>query len=153
MKVKPLSRVRPSATPWTAAYQAPPSMGFSRQEYWNGVPLPSPIACWDPLSMGFPDKNTGVGSHSLLQGILLTQGSNPGLLHHRQILYHLNHQGSPNYMSTYILSHILFHYGLLLDIVNFLAAPCSLPYLGSTTRTQTCAPAAEAWNPNHWSAG
>jgi len=31
-------------TPWTAAYQAPPSMGFSRQEYWNGVPLPSPTA-------------------------------------------------------------------------------------------------------------
>ena len=30
------------ATPWTAAYQAPPSMGFSRQEYWSGVPLPSP---------------------------------------------------------------------------------------------------------------
>ena len=42
VKVKSLSRVRPSATPWTAAYQAPPSMGFSRQEYWSGVPLPSP---------------------------------------------------------------------------------------------------------------
>ena len=36
------SRVRLLATPWTAAYQAPPSMGFSRQEYWSGVPLPSP---------------------------------------------------------------------------------------------------------------
>ena len=36
------SRVRLSATPWTAAYQARPSMGFSRQEYWSGVPLPSP---------------------------------------------------------------------------------------------------------------
>ena len=43
MKVKSLSRVRLLATPWTAAYQAPPSMGFSRQEYWSGVPLPSPI--------------------------------------------------------------------------------------------------------------
>ena len=41
-KVKSLSRVRPSATSWTAAFQAPPSMGFSRQEYWRGVPLPSP---------------------------------------------------------------------------------------------------------------
>jgi len=40
VKVKSLSRVWPSATPWTAAYQAPPSMGFSRQEYWSGVPLP-----------------------------------------------------------------------------------------------------------------
>ena len=43
MKVKSLSRVRLLATPWTAAYQAPPSMGFSRQEYWSGVPLPSPV--------------------------------------------------------------------------------------------------------------
>ena len=43
VKVKSLSRVRLLVTPWTAAYQAPPSMGFSRQEYWNGVPLPSPI--------------------------------------------------------------------------------------------------------------
>ena len=44
VKVKLLSRVWPSATPWTAAFQAPPSMGFSRQEYWSGVPLPSPIS-------------------------------------------------------------------------------------------------------------
>ena len=42
VKVKSLSRVRLLVTPWTAAYQAPPSMGFSRQEYWSGVPLPSP---------------------------------------------------------------------------------------------------------------
>ena len=41
VKVKSLSRVRLLATPWTAAYQAPPSTGFSRQEYWSGVPLPS----------------------------------------------------------------------------------------------------------------
>ena len=42
MKVKSLSRVRLPATPWTAVHQVPPSMGFSRQEYWSGVPLPSP---------------------------------------------------------------------------------------------------------------
>ena len=41
MKVKSFSRVQLLATPWTAAYQAPPSMGFSRQEYWSGVPSPS----------------------------------------------------------------------------------------------------------------
>ena len=41
MKVKTLSHVRLLATPWTADYQAPPSMGFSRQEYWSGVPSPS----------------------------------------------------------------------------------------------------------------
>ena len=43
VKVKSLSRVRLLAAPWTAAYQAPPSMGFSRQEYWSGTPVPSPI--------------------------------------------------------------------------------------------------------------
>ena len=42
------SRVRLCATPWTAAYQAPPSLGFSRQEYWSGMPLPSP---WIILSL------------------------------------------------------------------------------------------------------
>ena len=54
VKVKSVSRVWPLETPWTVAYQAPPSMGFSRQEYWSGVPLPSPclhstLAC----SLGF----------------------------------------------------------------------------------------------------
>ena len=44
VKVKSLSRVPLLATPWTAAYQAPLSMGFSRQKYWSGVPLPSPGA-------------------------------------------------------------------------------------------------------------
>ena len=42
VKVKSLSRAQLVATPWTAAHQAPPSMGFPRQEYWSGVPLPSP---------------------------------------------------------------------------------------------------------------
>ena len=43
VKVKSLSRVRLFETPWTAAHQAPLSMGFSRQEYWSGVPLPSKV--------------------------------------------------------------------------------------------------------------
>ena len=53
VKVKSLSHVQLLVTSWTAAYQAPPPMGFSRQEYWSGVPLPSPlfgnrgIAIWD----------------------------------------------------------------------------------------------------------
>ena len=42
-KAKSLSRARLLATPWTAAHQAPLSVGFSRQEYWSGVPLPSPL--------------------------------------------------------------------------------------------------------------
>ena len=52
VKVKSLSHVWLFATPWTAAYQAPPSMGFSRQEYWSGLPLPSLI-----LKLGVPFKN------------------------------------------------------------------------------------------------
>ena len=49
VKVKSLSRVQLLATPWTTAYQAPPSMGFSRQEYWSGGPLPSPLSTPNPL--------------------------------------------------------------------------------------------------------
>ena len=54
VKVKSLSRVRLLATPWTAAYQAPPSIGFSRQEYWSGVPLPSPSLYVTRIYMGLP---------------------------------------------------------------------------------------------------
>ena len=70
--VKLLSCVQLFAIPWTIAYQTPPSMEFSRQEYWSGL-------------------------HFLLQGIFLTQGLNPGLLHCRQTLYHLSYQGSPKW--------------------------------------------------------
>ena len=48
VKVKLLSFDRLFMTPWTAGYQAPPSMGFSRQEYWSGVPFPSPGDLPDP---------------------------------------------------------------------------------------------------------
>ena len=46
--MKSLSRVRLFVTPWTVAYQASPSMGFSRQEYWSGLPFPSPGDIHDP---------------------------------------------------------------------------------------------------------
>ena len=149
------------ATPWTAAHQAPLSTGFSRQEYWSGLPFPSPLSFLaaninivSPRSYRrkFPSKVgrlkdrqpilssgedvTSISfikwkwklkvsqSHpilcdlmdytvhgilqarilewvncSLLQGIFPTQGSNTGLLHCRQILYPLSHQGSPSYLS------------------------------------------------------
>ena len=51
---------------------------------------------------GFPGKNTGVGCHSFLQGIFPAQGSNPGLLHCRQILYFLSHQGSTESLEVLI---------------------------------------------------
>ena len=65
VKVKSLSHVRLLATPWTAAYQAPPSMGFSRQEYWSGVPLPSPFSRlmnWNYRSKGRNPKDR-MGQH------------------------------------------------------------------------------------------
>ena len=55
MKVKSLSRIGLFATPWTVAYQAPPSMGFSRQQCWSGLPFPSPGDLPDPgLEHGSP---------------------------------------------------------------------------------------------------
>ena len=66
-KVKLLSCVRLFAIPWTVAHQASLSMGFSRQQYWSGLPFPSPGDLPDP-------------------------GSNPGLPHCRQTLYPLSHQ-------------------------------------------------------------
>ena len=65
-EVKLLSHVRLFATPWTVAHQAPQSMEFSRQEYWNGLPFPSP-------------------------GDLPNPGINPSLPHCRQMLYRVDH--------------------------------------------------------------
>ena len=76
LKLKPLSCVQLFAIPWIVAYQAPQSMGFSRQEYWSGLPFPSP-------------------------GDLPNPGVEPGLLHFRQTLYCLSHQGRP-YICTAI---------------------------------------------------
>ena len=65
-----LSHVQLFGTWWTIACQVPLSMKFSQQEFQSGLPFTT-------------------------QGIFLTEGSNPGLLHRRQILYHLSYQGSP----------------------------------------------------------
>ena len=76
------SVVSDSAIPWTVAYQL--------LRPWN-----------------FPGKSTGVGCHFLLQGIFVTQESNPGLLHCRQTLYLLSHQGSPCFSKD----HFFFPFG------------------------------------------
>ena len=65
--MKSLSRVWLLATPWTAAYQVPPSMGFSRQEYWSGVPLPSLLYnLWDHKKL---DTAEGLSPSSSLEWI------------------------------------------------------------------------------------
>ena len=60
-----------------------------------------------------PGKNTGVGCHFLLQGIVLTQGSNLGLLHCRTV-YHLSHQGSPEKELKEYKSEVIFHFALIM---------------------------------------
>ena len=76
-----VSRVQLFAIPWTVAHQAPLSTEFSRQEYWSGLLCPSP-------------------------GIFPTRGSNPGLLHCRQILYQLSHQGSPPRVLIFLITSL-----------------------------------------------
>ena len=131
MKVKSLSRVRLFATPRTAAYQAPPSMGFSRQEYWSGVPSPSLtlLRCYSivllpkclvaQLCLCNPWDCSPSGSSvdrifqaRILKWVAIFSSRHlpdPGInlcllyfLHCRQILYPLNHWGSPFCSSTYI---------------------------------------------------
>ena len=88
---------------WTIAHQAPLSMGFCRQEYTGVVAMPSSRgSCWprDQTHISYVYLHWQMGSlerllESPVQGIFPTQGSNPGLLNCRQILYHLSHQGSP----------------------------------------------------------
>ena len=65
VKVKSLSRVWLLVTPWTAAYQDPPSMGFSSQEYWSGVPLPSPDQTLLTIKRYFNPQDNGP-SHKMI---------------------------------------------------------------------------------------
>ena len=69
VKVKSISHVRFLATPWTAAYQAPLSMGFSRLEYWSGVPLPSPADLLISFIYNLPHPST-LSNLSLEQNLI-----------------------------------------------------------------------------------
>ena len=140
-------------TPWTAAHQAPQSMGFCRQEYWSGLPCPPPGDLHNPgIKLRSPElwadslpaepegkpKDTGVGSLSLLQWIFPTQELNWGLLHCRWILYQLSYQGSPGSHSTHLensssnnntspthLPGLLWDH--MLSILSIHPSPCSSP--------------------------
>ena len=88
--------------PWKPIYMYEKREGVSHSIMSNSLKphglQPTRLFC--PWSS--PCKNTGVGSHSLLQGIFLTQGSNPCFLHCKQFLYYLSHQGSPICMHIHI---------------------------------------------------
>ena len=75
--MKLLSHVRLFVTPWTGAYQAPPSMGFSRQEYWSGLPFPSPG--------DLPNPGTEPGSPALQADALPSEPPGEGLWGYHQM--------------------------------------------------------------------
>ena len=114
------SVVSDSVTSWTESSRLHCPWGFSRLEYWSGLPCPplgdlpnpeieprSPASQADSVLSEPPGKpkNTGVGTLSLLQDIFLNQELNWGLLHCRWILYQLSYQGSPHIII------IFFSYG------------------------------------------
>ena len=98
----------------------------------QSCPTPRTVAHQLLCPWNSPGKNIGVGCPALLQGIFLTQGLNPGLLHCRQILYHLSHQGSPIYSIKVILKYWLcflcwaLHPWLLLTFYLVVSTSCLL---------------------------
>ena len=132
-----LSRVQLFETRWTIQ-----SMEFSKPEYWSGEPFPSPGDLPNPRMeprspalqadslptepQGKP-KNTEVGSLSLLQRISLTQESNWGPLHCRQILYQLSYEGNPLYLHRHAKKiakrNILYFNQVVLNWGQFCSPP------------------------------
>ena len=90
----------------------------------------------------FPGKNTGMGSHFLLQKLFLTQGSNPGLLHCRQILHRLRHQGSPTVCISVFQTPLLIRFCFQPRLLA-----CGI--LVSWSRVETRPSTVRAWSPNH----
>ena len=118
-----LSHVPVFTTLWTVAHQAPLSVGSSRQEYWSGLPFPSP-------------------------GDLPDQGSNTGLLHHRRILHQLSPQGSP----LLVVASLISEHGLWSTQAQVSVVPAlPLQHMESSwTRDQDCVPCIGRRILNHW---
>ena len=151
-------------TPWTVAYHAPLSMGFSRQEYWNGLPFPSSrkrfslvlsesessvllsVTPWTVESMNSPGQDTGVGSPSLLQGIFPTQGLNPGLPHYRQIFLPAEPPGKPKNTGVGSLS-LLQGIFLTQESNQSRQILCQLSYEGSLPKAKCWVNPTELQNP------
>ena len=93
VKVKSLSRVQLFVTSWTVAYQVPPSMGFSRQEYWSGLPFPSPG--------DLPDPGTEPGSPALRVDALPSESQ-----HIKKQRYYFANKGPSSQSSGFSSSHV-----------------------------------------------
>ena len=122
VKVKSPSRVRLLATPWTAAYQAPPPMGFSRQEYWSGVPLPSPKRSLGPdnFNSEFYPINTNPSQTPLK--LRKTKGTLPNLSWGQSILIP---EKDKDAIKTQHIFNIIYEYPLWICMQKFLPF-CSL---------------------------
>ena len=108
-------------------------------------PFATPLAVRLLCLFNSPGKTARVGSHSLLQGIFLTQGSTPGLPHCRQSLYHLSHQGSPIPLVMGLNKHILVlasspHFSLLLLLHLLLLLPLLVLALRWISPSCPCTP-------------
>ena len=116
-KVKSLSRVRLFATPWAIAYQDTPSMGFSRQEYWSGVPLPSPssseyllvIFCTLVHKSGIPSLSSTQSSSCIPCPITIASLNRPSV--------------SESLSTCFIMSALLNNYVLYIKLSVFLLPP------------------------------
>ena len=109
VKVKSLSRVQLLATPWTVAHQAPPSMGFSRREYWSGVPLPSPIAQVS-LAQFIPLSPFPLGVLTFILYICVSMSFKSQLLITRNILYESQGNYAGEKVNPNMLHTVGFHY-------------------------------------------
>ena len=123
VKGKSLSHVRLFATPWTAAYQAPPSMGFSRQGYWSGLPLPSPNVSWGQQKKKTTQRNLEDKTMQDLSLVLTTH-------FHRFGYININHK-MPRIFPTHISKNPLCLHGTWkedLVILEFLQVKLGLPW-------------------------
>ena len=128
VKVKSLSRVRLFATPWTAAYQASPSMGFSRQEYWSGVPLTSPIM------LALPNYKTVKNQFSSVTQLCPTL--RPHGLQYARLPYP---SPTPGACSNSCPSHQWCHPTMLSSVIPFSSCLQSFPASGSFLMSQVFA--------------
>ena len=120
VKVKSLSHVPLFVTPWSVAYQVPPSLGFSRQEYWSGLLFPSPGDLPNP---GIEPRSPTLQADAL-------PSEPPGKLIYNVVLISAVLQNASVSTQIYILFHILLHYALSQVTeycsLGYTAGPCCL---------------------------